>query len=78
MFRVKFQLSDWEQWAPRSLGRLLQPGYRVTVWNRTSAKADQLVSDGAVLAQSPAAALAPGRYAAHAPLRHSNESACYW
>ena len=29
---------------------LLGHGYRVTVWNRTSAKAEPLVRDGAVLA----------------------------
>lgn len=29
---------------------LLQNGYHVTVWNRTIAKADPLVQDGAVLA----------------------------
>jgi len=34
---------------------LLRHGYRVTVWNRTSAKADPLVRDGAVLAPSVAA-----------------------
>jgi 3-hydroxyisobutyrate dehydrogenase-like beta-hydroxyacid dehydrogenase len=37
---------------------LLRQGYRVTVWNRTSAKAEPLVRDGAVLAPSPAAAVA--------------------
>lgn len=37
---------------------LLRSGYRVTVWNRTSAKADPLVKDGAVLALSAAAAAA--------------------
>ena len=42
---------------------LLSHGYRVTVWNRTSAKAETLVRDGGVLAHSPAAALEPGRYA---------------
>lgn len=36
---------------------LLQSGYRVTVWNRTSAKADSLIRDGAVLAPSTAAAV---------------------
>lgn len=36
---------------------LLQNGYRVTVWNRTIAKADPLVRDGAVLAPSAAAAV---------------------
>jgi 3-hydroxyisobutyrate dehydrogenase-like beta-hydroxyacid dehydrogenase len=34
---------------------LLSHGYRVTVWNRTSAKAEPLVRDGAVLARSAAA-----------------------
>jgi 3-hydroxyisobutyrate dehydrogenase-like beta-hydroxyacid dehydrogenase len=37
---------------------LLRQGYRVTVWNRTSAKAEPLVRDGAILAPSPAAAVA--------------------
>jgi 3-hydroxyisobutyrate dehydrogenase-like beta-hydroxyacid dehydrogenase len=37
---------------------LLHQGYRVTVWNRTSAKADPLVRDGAILAPNPAAAVA--------------------
>jgi 3-hydroxyisobutyrate dehydrogenase-like beta-hydroxyacid dehydrogenase len=37
---------------------LLRQGYRVTVWNRTSAKADQLAREGAILAPSPAAAVA--------------------
>lgn len=36
---------------------LLRNGYRVTVWNRTSAKAEPLVRDGAVLAPSAAAAI---------------------
>ena len=36
---------------------LLQNGYRVTVWNRTSAKAEPLVRDGAVLAPSAASAV---------------------
>jgi 3-hydroxyisobutyrate dehydrogenase-like beta-hydroxyacid dehydrogenase len=36
---------------------LLQDGYHVTVWNRTIAKADPLVQDGAVLAPSAAAAI---------------------
>lgn len=36
----------------------LQDGHRVTVWNRTSTKAEPLVRDGAVLA--PSAALAVG------------------
>src|SRR5918996_263690 len=34
---------------------LLSNGHRVTVWNRTSAKAEALVQDGAVLAHSAAA-----------------------
>jgi 2-hydroxy-3-oxopropionate reductase len=37
---------------------LLVAGYRVTVWNRTPAKAKVLVGRGAVLAESPAAAVA--------------------
>jgi 3-hydroxyisobutyrate dehydrogenase-like beta-hydroxyacid dehydrogenase len=37
---------------------LLRNGYRVTVWNRTSAKAEPLVQDGAVLAPNPASAVA--------------------
>jgi 3-hydroxyisobutyrate dehydrogenase-like beta-hydroxyacid dehydrogenase len=36
---------------------LLRNGHRVTVWNRTSAKADPLVGDGAVLAPSAASAV---------------------
>jgi 3-hydroxyisobutyrate dehydrogenase-like beta-hydroxyacid dehydrogenase len=36
---------------------LLRDGYRVTVWNRTSSKADPLVEEGAILAPSPAAAV---------------------
>ena len=36
---------------------LLRSDYRVTVWNRTSAKAEPLVRDGAVLAPSAAAAV---------------------
>ena len=36
---------------------LLGNGYRVTVWNRTTAKAEPLVRDGAVLAQSAASAV---------------------
>ena len=37
---------------------LLAAGYRVTVWNRTPAKAQPLVAKGARLAQTPAAAVA--------------------
>jgi 3-hydroxyisobutyrate dehydrogenase-like beta-hydroxyacid dehydrogenase len=37
---------------------LLRNGHHVTVWNRTSAKAEPLVGDGAVLASSAAAAVA--------------------
>jgi 3-hydroxyisobutyrate dehydrogenase-like beta-hydroxyacid dehydrogenase len=37
---------------------LLRSGYRVTVWNRTSGKAEPLVRDGAALAPSAAAAVA--------------------
>jgi 3-hydroxyisobutyrate dehydrogenase-like beta-hydroxyacid dehydrogenase len=36
---------------------LLHNGHRVTVWNRTSAKAVPLVRDGAVLAPSAASAV---------------------
>ena len=36
---------------------LLRAGHRVTVWNRTSAKADPLVREGAILAPGPAAAI---------------------
>jgi 3-hydroxyisobutyrate dehydrogenase-like beta-hydroxyacid dehydrogenase len=36
---------------------LLSHGYRVTVWNRTSAKAKPLISDGAFLADDAAAAV---------------------
>src|SRR5918992_6284527 len=38
---------------------LLSNGHRVTVWNRTSAKAEPLVRDGAVLADSAASAVRP-------------------
>jgi 3-hydroxyisobutyrate dehydrogenase len=37
---------------------LLRAGYEVRVWNRTSAKAEELASDGALLAPSPATAVA--------------------
>ncbi|MFF5917366.1 NAD(P)-dependent oxidoreductase [Streptomyces flavochromogenes] len=37
--------------------RLLDAGHPSTVWNRTAAKADALVADGAVLAASPAEAV---------------------
>lgn len=36
---------------------LLQHGYRVTVWNRSSAKAEPLVKEGAILAPSAASAI---------------------
>jgi 3-hydroxyisobutyrate dehydrogenase-like beta-hydroxyacid dehydrogenase len=36
---------------------LLRAGHPVTVWNRTSAKADPLVREGATLARSPVAAV---------------------
>jgi 3-hydroxyisobutyrate dehydrogenase-like beta-hydroxyacid dehydrogenase len=36
---------------------LLRNGHRVTVWNRTSAKAEPLVQDGAVLAPNPVSAV---------------------
>lgn len=37
---------------------LLRDGHRVTVWNRTNAKAEPLVRDGAALAPDPASAVA--------------------
>jgi 3-hydroxyisobutyrate dehydrogenase len=37
---------------------LLRAGYQVRVWNRTPAKAEGLTADGALLAASPAAAVA--------------------
>lgn len=37
-------------------GRLLGAGFRLTVWNRTAAKAQPLVAEGATLAASPAEA----------------------
>lgn len=37
--------------------RLLQTGYSVTVWNRTRAKADALVANGATVAETPAEAV---------------------
>src|ERR1700754_3416540 len=37
---------------------LLRAGYEVRVWNRSSAKAEELVSDGARLAPTPATAVA--------------------
>jgi 3-hydroxyisobutyrate dehydrogenase-like beta-hydroxyacid dehydrogenase len=39
---------------------LLSSGYPVTVWNRTPGRADGVVADGAVLAASPAEAVAAG------------------
>ncbi|MFH8760511.1 NAD(P)-dependent oxidoreductase [Streptomyces atroolivaceus] len=39
-------------------GAFLRAGHQTTVWNRTTAKADDLVARGATLAESPAAALA--------------------
>ncbi|MEU0195802.1 NAD(P)-binding domain-containing protein [Streptomyces afghaniensis] len=39
-------------------GAFLRAGHPTTVWNRTSAKADDLVARGATLAGSPAAAIA--------------------
>jgi 3-hydroxyisobutyrate dehydrogenase-like beta-hydroxyacid dehydrogenase len=36
---------------------LLRNGYKVTVWNRTGAKADPLIQEGAILAPSAAAAV---------------------
>jgi len=38
-------------------GRLLQAGYRVTAWNRTRAKAQELQTHGAQVADDPAAAV---------------------
>ena len=38
--------------------RLLDAGYRVVVWNRTVKKAAPLVAKGALLAESPAQAVA--------------------
>lgn len=48
-----------------SMGRalaaaLLDGGYRVTVWNRTAARADPLIAQGAVPAADPAQAVAAG------------------
>lgn len=37
---------------------LLGAGYRVTVWNRTAARAEPLVREGAILAPDPASAVA--------------------
>ncbi|MBI2801345.1 MAG: NAD(P)-dependent oxidoreductase [Gammaproteobacteria bacterium] len=37
---------------------LLQAGHAVTVWNRTEARAAELVADGAILAKAPAVAAA--------------------
>ena len=42
----------------RVAGRLLESGYEVVVWNRTSEKAEPLVEHGASLAASPAEAAA--------------------
>ncbi|MFH9728909.1 NAD(P)-dependent oxidoreductase [Streptomyces sp. NPDC017260] len=39
-------------------GAFLRAGHPTTVWNRTPAKADDLVARGATLAESPAAAIA--------------------
>ncbi|WP_158853670.1 NAD(P)-dependent oxidoreductase [Saccharothrix deserti] len=39
-------------------GAFLRAGHPMTVWNRTAAKADDLVARGATLAESPAAAIA--------------------
>ncbi|MEQ7126860.1 NAD(P)-binding domain-containing protein [Actinopolymorpha sp. B11F2] len=39
-------------------GALLEAGHRVTLWNRTPSRADALVAAGAVLALTPAAAVA--------------------
>ncbi|MFJ6658867.1 NAD(P)-dependent oxidoreductase [Streptomyces sp. NPDC091377] len=45
-------------------GAFLKAGHPTTVWNRTTAKADRLVADGARLAPSLTAALRPGTLAA--------------
>lgn len=37
----------------RMTSQLLNAGYQVTVWNRTSSKADELVNRGAILANTP-------------------------
>ena len=37
----------------RMASHLLNSGYQVTVWNRTSSKADELVNHGAILANTP-------------------------
>ncbi|TDD36794.1 NAD(P)-dependent oxidoreductase [Nonomuraea terrae] len=42
------------------VGSLLAAGHRVTVWNRTPAKADPLVAEGATRADTPAQAVAAG------------------
>lgn len=42
----------------RQVRRLLGAGYDVTVWNRTRAKAEPLVADGATVADTAAAAVA--------------------
>ncbi|BBG03337.1 MULTISPECIES: NAD(P)-dependent oxidoreductase [Pseudonocardia] len=39
------------------VGALLGAGHRVTVWNRTPSRAEQVVADGAVLAPTPSDAL---------------------
>lgn len=39
-------------------GAFLRAGHPTTVWNRTTAKADELLARGATLAESPAAAIA--------------------
>lgn len=40
----------------------LRKGYRVTVWNRTAAKADRLAAEGARRAESVAEAAEAGRF----------------
>lgn len=42
--------------------RLLRAGHRVTAWNRTRAKAEALLPDGAAVAGSPAEAVASARF----------------
>jgi 3-hydroxyisobutyrate dehydrogenase-like beta-hydroxyacid dehydrogenase len=41
--------------------RLVEAGYEVTVWSRSSRHVDELVADGAIRADSPADAIAAGR-----------------
>ncbi|MFF4951892.1 NAD(P)-dependent oxidoreductase [Streptomyces chattanoogensis] len=52
----------------------LKAGYAVTVWNRTAAKADELVAQGAVRAATPAEALAANELVV---LSLTDYDACY-